>query len=484
MATAALVGRPNVGKSTLFNRLTQQRAALVADVPGLTRDRRYGRIDDGRITLIDTGGLHGDDPFAGVLAQQVELALDEADLVLWVVDARDGVLADDEDIAAMLRRRGLPTLLVINKIDGLAEADVIAEFAGLAFAESALVSASQGRGMATFGEQLRDLLAPQLAAEAEARAAEDADADDADDVNAPGERIAVALIGRPNVGKSTLTNRLLGEERQVVFDAPGTTRDAIDIPMTRGAQRYLLIDTAGVRRKGRTEGIVEKFSVVKTLDAIERAQVILLVIDASEGLVEQDLHLLGYALDAGRGIALCVNKWDAVAGDERAAVLREIDRRLGFAGWIPVAPISAQKGTGVGKLWGLVRRIHRGGALQASSRQLTTLLENMVTAHGPPSVRGRPIKLRFAHPSASYPPTITVHGNQTASVPDSYMRFLENGYRNALKIFGNPVRIRFKTGDNPYAGRSNALSDRQKRRRGRMIEHRKKRDKQRRKSRR
>jgi GTP-binding protein len=481
MATAVLVGRPNVGKSTLFNRLTHARAALVADVPGLTRDRRYGRIDEGRITLIDTGGLHGDDPFAGLLARQVELALDEADLVLWLVDARDGLLPDDQEIASMLRRRGLPTLLVINKVDGMTEGDVIAEFAVLGMEDSHLVSASQGRGTSALADALSEALAPVLAAEQAARQAASAQRaeEHSEGLSLP---MAVAMIGRPNVGKSTLTNRLLGEERQVVFDGPGTTRDAIDIPMTRGKDRYLLIDTAGVRRKGRTEGIVEKFSVVKTLDAIERAQVVLLVVDATEGLVEQDLHLLGYALDAGRGIALCVNKWDDVQGDERDAVLRELDRRLGFASWIPVATISALKGTGTGKLWNLIRRIHRGGELQASTRQLTTLLENMVTAHGPPSVRGRPIKLRFAHPSASHPPTITIHGNQTASVPDSYVRFLENGYRTALRVFGNPVRIRFKTGDNPYAGRANPLSDRQRKRRGRMIEHRKKREKQRRKS--
>ncbi|MGI9327256.1 MAG: ribosome biogenesis GTPase Der [Pseudomonadales bacterium] len=462
MPTAVLVGRPNVGKSTLFNRLTGQRQALVADVPGLTRDRRYGRIADGAATLIDTGGLLGEDPFVDLLSKQVELALAEADIALWLVDARDGLLPADYEIAALLRRRGIATLLLINKIDGVSEDQAIAEFSELGFAESFLISASQGRGMAGLLEHLLAALPPV-----------DPDADSA----AAADAIKVALIGRPNVGKSTLTNRLLGEERQVVFDAPGTTRDAIDIPLTREGQNYVLIDTAGVRRKGRTEGVVEKFSVVKTLDAIERAHVVLLVIDAQEGLVEQDLHLLGYALDAGRGLLLCVNKWDGLSRDQRDQVHSELDRRLNFASWIPLQMISALHGTGVGKLWPLVQRIHRCGLMAASTAQLTRLLEGFVTAHSPPSVRGRPIKLRFAHPGGSYPPTVAIHGNQTKALPDSYVRYLENGYRNALKLYGNPVRIRLKTSDNPFAGKANPLSDRQRKRRGRVIEHRKKSEK-------
>lgn len=469
MSTAVLVGRPNVGKSTLFNRLTRQRQALVADVPGLTRDRRYGRIAGGAMTLIDTGGLLGEDPFVDLLSRQVDLALDEADLALWLVDARDGLMPADYEIADLLRRRGIETILVINKTDGLSEDQALADFAELGFPTSFTISASQGRGIT----QLMDFVLEQVPEGTE----NDEDERDPD-------AIYVALVGRPNVGKSTLTNRLLGEERQVVFDAPGTTRDAIDIPLERSGQPYVLIDTAGVRRKGKTDGIVEKFSVVKTLDAIERAHVVLLVVDAREGLVEQDLHLLGYALEAGRGILLCVNKWDGLPREDRDAVRSELDRRLNFAAWIPHQAISALKGTGVGKLWPQIRRIHKAGLLQANTTRLTGLLESMVQSHAPPSHRGRLIKLRFAHPGGSHPPTVTIHGNQTAAVPDSYIRYLENGYRAALKLYGNPVRIKLKTGDNPFAGKSNPLSDRQRKRRGRMIEHRKKTEKRKAKKRR
>ncbi|MEM1433439.1 MAG: ribosome biogenesis GTPase Der [Pseudomonadota bacterium] len=471
MATAVLIGRPNVGKSTLFNRLVRSRDALVADVPGLTRDRRYGRFqrEDGTAaTLIDTGGLFGDDSFAALLRTQVDLALDEADLVLFVVDARDGQVAADDDIVDLLRRRGLPVLLVVNKLDGLDPETAIAEFAGFGLPEVMGVAAAQGRGMAQLQQRLDALLPVTAAAEPPA------------DPNA----IQVALIGRPNVGKSTLTNRLLGEDRQLVFDGPGTTRDAIDIPLLRDDQPYVLIDTAGVRRKGKTEGVAEKFSVVKSLAAMERAQVVLLVIDAVEGLVEQDLHLLGYAVDAGCGIILCVNKIDDLPSGSRDQLGSVLDRRLRFAPWIPIRYISALHGSGVGRLWSLIRRVHAAGTIEAGTSTLTRLLEGMVLAHPPPSHQGRQIKLRYAHKAGDHPPTIVIHGNQTEALPESYVRYLEKCFREALKLDGNPIRLLLRTGDNPYAGKANKLNERQVRRRGRMIEHRKKTEKRKAKKRR
>lgn len=448
----------------MFNRLVRGRDALVADVPGLTRDRRYGRmaLGDAQVaTLVDTGGLFGEDPFAGVLKTQVDLALDEADLVLFVVDARDGLLSGDEDIAALLRRRGLPVVLLINKVDGLDAAVAVGDFARLGFSESLSVAASQGRGMG----QLTALLEARLPATESAVADDDPTA------------IRVALIGRPNVGKSTLTNRLLGEERQVVFDGAGTTRDAIDIPLTRDGQAFTLIDTAGVRRKGRTEGIAEKFSVVKSLAAMERAQVVLLVIDATEGLVEQDLHLLGYAIDAGCAIALCVNKIDHLPKGSREQLRSVLERRLRFAPWIPVRYLSALHGTGVGRLWNLIKRLHAAGQLDESTSTLTRLLEGFVAAHPPPSHRGRQIKLRYAHKAADHPPTLVIHGKQTDALPESYLRYLEKCFREALALDGSPIRLLMRTGDNPFADKANTLTDRQQRRRGRMIAHRKKTEK-------
>lgn len=464
MSTAVLIGRPNVGKSTLFNRLVRSRDALVADVPGLTRDRRYGRFERAPgefATLVDTGGLFGEDAFAPLLREQVELALAEADLALFVVDGRDGLVPADQEIADLLRRSGLATLLVVNKLDGLDPDAVTADFAAFGYPHMAAVAAAHGRGMAQLLAQV-DTLLPQRAELV---------------APVPEDTIQVAMIGRPNVGKSTLTNRLLGEDRQLVFDGPGTTRDAIDIPLSRDGQDYVLIDTAGVRRKGKTDGIVEKFSVVKSLAAMERAQVVLLVIDAEEGLVEQDLHLLGYAIEAGCGIILCANKIDDLPAGSRERLNTELDRRLRFAPWISVRFISALHGTGVGRLWSLIRRVHSAGRLGASTSTLTRLLEGMVEAHPPPSHQGRPIKLRYAHSAGDHPPTVVIHGNQTDALPDSYLRYLEKCYRQALKLEGNPIRILLRTGDNPYAGKANKLSERQLKRRGRLIEHRKKSEK-------
>ncbi|MFW6094622.1 MAG: ribosome biogenesis GTPase Der [Pseudomonadota bacterium] len=462
--TLALVGRPNVGKSTLFNKLTHAREALVADVPGLTRDRRYGRatIAGGLCTLIDTGGLLGEDgALTAAMEHQAERAMDEADAVLFLVDARSGLTPVDEEIAARLRRGGRRVLLVVNKMDGVNEDEALAEFAALGFDEPVFVAAAHNGGLASLEEHLTEVLAPLSGSPESADTEVDA--------------TRVAIIGRPNVGKSTLTNRLLGEERQVVYGEPGTTRDAIEIPFRRDHRDYVLVDTAGVRRKGRVAETVEKFSVVKSLQAIERAHVVILVLDAREGLVDQDLHLLEYAVDAGAGLVIALNKWDGLTSDERRRNRATLERRLRFAPWIPLRQISALHGTGVGHLLDEVDRVHRAGALDVGTSYLTRLLETLVEAHPPPSVQGRPVKLRFAHKAGAHPPRIVIHGNRTRSVPAAYVRYLENGFREALDLVGTPVRIELRTGENPYAGRRNPLTPRQERRRKRMIRHHKKR---------
>lgn len=471
LPTLALVGRPNVGKSTLFNRLTRRRDALVADVPGLTRDRRYGRaqIDDIEFTLIDTGGLLGEPGgLTDALEAQADQAFDEADAVLFLVDARDGLTAIDQEIADRIRRMGKPFLLVVNKMDGANEGEALAEFSALGFDAVAYVSASHGRGLGDLRSWLaeQDWVLQQPDADSLSTGEEAADKESG--------LIKIALIGRPNVGKSTLTNRLLGEERQVVFDAPGTTRDAIAIPFERGDERYLLIDTAGVRRKGRVEGVAEKFSVVKSLQAMEEAHVVILVMDGTEGVVDQDLQILRYAAESGNGVLVAVNKWDGLSRDKKAQVNTTLDRKLAFAPWIPVSHISALHGSGVGLLLDAAKEIYEVGEFDVGTTLLTKLLTNMVSAHPPPSVRGRQIKLRFAHKSGEHPPRISIHGNQTASLPASYIRYLENGYREALRLIGSPVVLDFKTSDNPYAGKKNELTRRQEQRRSRAIRHRKK----------
>ncbi|MBH80552.1 MAG: ribosome biogenesis GTPase Der [Gammaproteobacteria bacterium] len=463
--TFALVGRPNVGKSTLFNRLTRRRDALVADVPGLTRDRRYGlvRLDEGACNLVDTGGLFGGSgDLQSALEQQAELALDECDAVLFLVDAREGLCAADEEIALRLRRLDKPVIVVVNKIDGAREDTAGAEFSSLGFGELAMVSAAHGKGIAG----LIGLMSPFLDQTPPAEPTIDGDA------------IRVAIIGRPNVGKSTLANRLLGEERQIVFDAPGTTRDAIEIPFTaESGTDYVLIDTAGVRRKGKVEGAAEKFSVVHALQAMEHAHVVILVLDAREGVVDQDLHILSYAAEAGCGVLVAINKWDGLSAAQKQATSAAADRRLAFAPWIATQKISALHGTGVGHLLDALNRVYRGGEFDVSPSQLTRLMKRLVSAHPPPAVRGRPVKLRYAHKAGSHPPRIVIHGNQTPSVPASYVRYLENGFRDALKLSGNPVVIELRSGENPYAHKKNPLTQRQLNRRRRLITHRKRRAK-------
>ena len=461
-----LIGRPNVGKSTLFNRLCRTRAALVADYAGLTRDRHYGTalLAGTSVTLIDTGGLADPDVHPDneavfeAVDVQVESALDETDVVVFVVDACDGVATADEDIAQRLRRRGATVVVAVNKVDR-AGADAVHEFASLGFDGAVPLAAATGRGCADLVDAIASRLPVLDAASDEAVADDD---------------VRVAVAGRPNVGKSTLINRLLGEDRQIVHDTPGTTRDAIDIPFGR----YLLIDTAGVRRKGRTASasggtaMVEKFSIVKTLDALDRAHVVILVADAREGIVDQDLHVLDYAVQAGAGIVVAVNKCDGLSPTDRQRVMASVDRRLAFAPWIAVRYVSALRGRGVGALTSDIDRIHRAGAFEVTTPELNRVLAEAVRDHAPPAVRSRPVKLRYAHKAGAYPPRIVIHGNQTEALPTSYRRYLAGRFRAELGLVGVPVVIDTKTADNPFAGRRNVMNRRQLKRRTRLIRHR------------
>ena len=443
----ALVGRPNVGKSTLFNRLTRSRDAIVAEFSGLTRDRQYGKgaMGDFDYIVIDTGGLTGDeDGIEGPMAEQALFAIDEADLVIFIVDAKAGRTAGDEAIAEMLRGQNKPTLLVANKIDGQNPDFVMGEFASLGFGESGFISASNGNGVAHF---ITDVVAVHEVIKREESADEQVRAE------YPGIRIAV--VGRPNVGKSTLVNRLLGEERVVVFDEAGTTRDSIYIPYERDGESYTIIDTAGVRRRGKVKEKVEKFSIIKTLDAIENAHVVILMTDAREGLVDQDLHLLSHILDAGRALVIAVNKWDGTDLDQKNKVKRELERRLTFIDFASTHFISALHGSGVGNLYKSIHKSYESATRKLQTRHLNQILEDAIREHQPPLVRGRRIKLRYAHIGGNNPPIIVIHGNQTENVPDAYRRYLEHRFIRELRLEGTPIRLEFKTSDNPFKERIN-----------------------------
>lgn len=462
----ALIGRPNVGKSTIFNQLTRSRQALVADLAGLTRDRQYGdaTFEDKSFIVIDTGGIgevdEGEGTIDDYMATQSHTAIHEADIVLFVVDTRAGITGADESIAKQLHTLGKPVLLVANKIDGVHEA-AIHEFYQLGFGEPFPLAASHGRGISNLLESLT------------------ADMPSNDDTDNVPEGLRIAIIGRPNVGKSTLVNRLLGEERVVVFDMPGTTRDSIYIPYEREGKHYVLIDTAGVRRRGRIDEKVEKFSVVKTLQAIKDANVVVLVIDAQEGITDQDLHLLGYALEAGRAMVIAINKWDGLSQDQKDLVKLEMDRRFNFIPYVKMHLISALHGTGVGKLYPSIHKAYDSAMFDISTSRLTQILQDAVTAHQPPMVSGRRIKLRFAHLGGHNPPIIVIHGNQTSQVPNSYKRYLENEFRKVFKLEGTPVRVEFKQNANPYAERGRTITDAQKERKRREVQKFKKRDKKR-----
>lgn len=458
----ALVGRPNVGKSTLFNRLTRSRDALVANLPGLTRDRRYGegQHEERSFIVIDTGGVSGDEEgIDAAMAEQSLLAVEEADLVLLLVDAKDGLTPVDQQLVRLLRQREKPWQVVVNKVDGNDPDVVSSEFHALGAPALHPIAATQGRGVRHMLESVLALFPP---------------ASDAED-EAPGkprdDRPRIAVVGRPNVGKSTLVNRLLGEERVVVFDQPGTTRDSVYIDFQRGATPYTLIDTAGVRRRKNVREVVEKFSIVKTLKAIDDANVVVLLLDAQEGLVDQDLHLLGHCIEAGRALVLAINKWDGLDPDRRDWIKRELERRLQFVDYVQTHFISALHGSGVGKLYGSIDAAFAAAMRPMSTNQLTRILEDAVADHPPPLVNGRRIKLRYAHSGGRNPPRVVVHGNQTDRVPDSYRRYLEKTFTRALELVGTPLRVELRTGSNPFAGQRNKLTRRQIDRKRRMMAH-------------
>ncbi|MBN8412489.1 ribosome biogenesis GTPase Der [Halomonas denitrificans] len=434
----ALVGRPNVGKSTLFNRLTRSRDALVADFPGLTRDRKYGNgmLGNKAYTVIDTGGISGDEEgIDAAMAEQSLQAIDEADIVLFLVDARAGLNVADEAIANHLRVNQKKTWLVVNKTDGLEEHSAMADFWQLGLGDPRPIAAAHGRNVTAL---IDEVLSPFP----------ERDMDIPADTGSKGIRIGV--IGRPNVGKSTLVNRLLGEDRVVVFDEAGTTRDAIEIPFERRGKPYVLVDTAGVRRRKNVTEIAEKFSIIKTLDAIKECHVAIMVLDARSGLVEQDLHLLDYVLTSGRALVLAVNKWDGLESEAKDKMRAEIKRRLGFADYAELHFISALHGTAVGDLYPSLERAFASANSHWSTNRLTTLLQDAVEQHQPPMIHGRRIKLRMAHQGGSNPPIIVVHGNQTDKLPDAYKRYLTNTFRKVLKVRGTPMRFEFRSGKNPY----------------------------------
>ena len=457
LPVVALIGRPNVGKSTLFNRLTKSRDALVADYPGLTRDRQYGYGKLGPVPylVIDTGGVAGGE--TGIDERMVEQsirALEEADVAIVMVDGREGRTAADEHVAELARKNAKRVFLVANKAEGLDTAAATSEFHRLGLGEPLAISAAHGDRIAA----LMDLVLEGF--EATDEAGEDDD-----------DRLRIAVVGRPNVGKSTLSNRLLGEERLVVYDQPGTTRDSVAVPFERNDRKYLLIDTAGIRRRSRVNETIEKFSIIKALQAIERAQVVIAVLDGQEGVTEQDVSLLGLIVERGRALVVVTNKWDGLAPEQRRRIRDELDRRLPFLDFAERMTISALHGTAVGDLLPAVERAYSAAMRDMPTTDLNRELEMAVTAHPPPMVRGRRIRLRYAHQGGRNPPVIVIHGNQTDRVPESYRRFLINRFRKAFRLKGTPVRLVFKTGDNPYKGKRNKLTPRQERKRKRMLKH-------------
>jgi GTPase len=439
----ALVGRPNVGKSTLFNRLTKSRDAIVADFAGLTRDRHYGNARQGKLEfiVIDTGGFEpkAESGIYMEMAKQTRQAVAEADAVVFVLDARGGLTSQDHDIANYLRKLGKPTVLAANKAEGMTEGVQLSEFYELGLGEVHPISAAHGQGIRSLVEMAFEPL--HLAGEEEE-----------DEAAQPGV-IKLAVAGRPNVGKSTLINTWLGEERLVAFDLPGTTRDAISVPFERSGQKFELIDTAGLRRRGKVFEAIEKFSVVKTLQAIESANVVLLLLDATQGVTEQDAHIAGYILESGRSVVIALNKWDAVDEYQRQQLQRQIETRLAFLKFAPLHFISALKRQGLGPVWTAIAQAHRSAMVKMPTPVLTRLLQEAVAFQTPKrSGMFRP-KLRYAHQGGMNPPVIVVHGNSLEHVTDSYKRFLEGRFRKEFNLVGTPLRIEMKTSKNPYSGK-------------------------------
>lgn len=462
----ALVGRANVGKSTLFNRLTRSRAALVADFSGLTRDRHYGegRMGNRPFLVVDTGGFEpvAKDGILREMARQTRQAIAEADVVIFLVDARAGVNAHDHEIASLLRKSGQKVVLAVNKAEGMRHSGVTAEFHELGLGEPHAISASHGDGVADLIElALAHVDAPF---EADDETVEDADVawpegidlasepegeDDAS-ANEPPHRIKLAIVGRPNVGKSTLINTLLGEERVIAFDMPGTTRDAIEIEFTRGNKSYTLIDTAGLRKRGKVFEAIEKFSVIKTLQAIEACNVVVLMLDATTEISDQDAHIAGFVLETGRALVVAINKWDGLDDERRELIRREFDRKLRFLSFAKMHTISAMNGQGVNALLRSVNAAHAAAFAKLSTPRLTRELLAAVEQQPPPRKRIYRPKMRYAHQGGQNPPRIIVHGSALDAIPDSYRRYLEARFRAAFKLEGTPLRIEFKASRNPY----------------------------------
>ncbi len=460
----AIIGRPNVGKSTLFNRLTRSRDALVADFPGLTRDRQYGFGQLGPIPylVIDTGGVAGGEVgIYELMVEQTVVALQEADVAIVMVDGRSGLTAADEHVADLARRHAKSSWLAVNKAEGLDAAIASAEFHALGVGEPVAISAAHGDRVSAL---MDEVLAPFVDDQADDPEEEDTESD-------ASEPLRIAVIGRPNVGKSTLINRMIGEERLVVFDQPGTTRDSVAVPFERDDKHYLLVDTAGVRRKARVHEAIEIFSVIKALQAMERSQVVIAVLDAQEGVTEQDVSLLGLVVERGRALIVVANKWDGLSADQKRHVKSELDRRLPFLEFAERITISALHGTAVGDLLPAAERAYKAATRDMSTTDLNKALEEAVIAHAPPLVRGRRIRLRYAHQGGRNPPVIVIHGNQTNKLPEAYRRYLVNRFRKVFRLKGTPVRLSFKTSKNPFKGRRNKLTPRQERKRKRLMKH-------------
>lgn len=454
LPVVALVGRPNVGKSTLFNVLTRTRDALVHNLPGLTRDRHYGicRLTDKPFVVIDTGGLTGKSGTIDELtARQVAIAIEEANLFFFVVDARDGLMPHDKQVLEDLRRQNKPIVLVVNKIDGLDEHAILAEFSALGVADTLMVAAAHSRGITSLLETAQAKLPPAVEEE-----------------TVTDNSIRVAIIGRPNVGKSTLVNRLLGEERVVVSEIAGTTRDAIHVQLERDGKHYTLIDTAGVRRRARVEDAVEKFSVIKTLQSIAAAHVAVILLDAREGVSEQDATIIGHVLESGRALVVAVNKWDGLTPYEREQCRAMLDRKLSFVEFSTPLFMSALHGSGIAELMRAINKAYRSATHTFTSSELTRALTHAYESNQPPLVRGHAPKLRYAHPGGSNPPTIIIHGSRTKHIAVSYRRYLENYFRQRFRLVGTPIHIEFRDGENPFEGKKNPLTERQIKKRRRL----------------
>jgi len=446
----AIVGRPNVGKSTLFNSLTKSRNALVADRPGVTRDRQYGfgNYKGHEFILIDTGGLGRNDKdsenIANLISDQSLRAIEETDVLIWLVDGRDGLTAEDEHLAKVLRPMCEHIFLTANKTEGLNTDIVLSDLYRLGFDNLYAISAKRGNGVS----HLMDEVIQHLPAESE------------DKIQVE-HGLRITILGRPNVGKSTLTNRILGEERVLTFNQPGTTRDSIAIPFERNGKPYTLIDTAGIRRRSKITDTIEKFSIVKSLQSIDSTQIVVLVLDAQEAITDQDATLLGLIADSGKALIIAVNKWDGLEESHKAKIKAQLDRKFRFLDYACIHFISALHGSGVGKLFVSVNKISKSLSIEPTPSRVTTILQQAIEAHPPPMVRGRRIKLRYAHLGGHDPIRIIVHGNQTERVPESFRRYLANQMRKQLKLVGTPVLIEFKQGENPYKNRRNILTNRQ-----------------------